>query len=343
MTDALAGRSLSRATRDALDIGRGRLSEAVRQLEPGFTVVTQPGPLAALDEDQLARAGKILEAVSLDKSALASLVAAAPRGPTVLGIGGGVVMDSAKWLAVATASPLVLAPSILSVDACVTNTVAVREHGDVTYQGFVEADRIVLDVDLVRTAPDRLNRAGVGDLLSIHTALWDWAAGDQVGIATFDRAVAQRAAAVLESVEASADEIAQVTDEALRTVLVGYADINDMTVICGHAQMEEGSEHYLAYLLERLTGKSFVHGEVVTLGTVLMSRLQRNNPSLVEGVADRSGVEWRPAQIGLSRRDLTNALGGLKSYVEQAGLPFSVASQRSLDQAAIDELLDGVV
>ena len=77
---------------------------------------------------------------------------------------------------------------------------------------------------------------------------------------------------MLDSLDAVANGVAAVTEEALATLLLGYADVNDMTVQCAHAQMEEGSEHYLAYHLERLTGQSFVHGEVVTLAVVIMSR-----------------------------------------------------------------------
>jgi glycerol-1-phosphate dehydrogenase [NAD(P)+] len=213
----------------------------------------------------------------------------------------------------------------------------------VSYQGFIEADRIVLDVDLVRTAPARLNRAGIGDLLSIHTALWDWASGGRVGAARFDEGVAQLAAAVLGTVDALADEIASVTEEALKAMLVGYADINDMTVASGHAQMEEGSEHYLGYFLEKLTGRAFVHGEIVALGTVLMSRLQGNDPARAQGIADRSGVEWRPAQLRLSRRELTDALRGLQEFVEQSGLPHSVVNERPLDGPTLAELVGDLV
>jgi glycerol-1-phosphate dehydrogenase [NAD(P)+] len=260
----------------------------------------------------------------------------------VLGVGGGVVMDNAKWLAFRTAAPMVLAPSILSVDACVTNTIAVRDGRRVSYEGFVVADQIILDVDIVQRAPERLNRAGAGDLLSIHTAVRDWATGSDKGAARFDAGDARRAVAVLDTLEEVADGVAAVTEEALTTVLLGYTDINDMTVECGHAQMEEGSEHYLAYYLEQLTGISFVHGEVVTLASVLMGRLQRNDPGRVERIADRCGVAWRPAQLSLSREVLVAALTGLAEYVRDTGLPVGSAADLPLDERGAAELIVGL-
>ena len=342
MTKALEGRTLQRPTREVLSFGSGRLSEALLKIKSGFVVVSQSGPLSALGEDALVRAGYVLDASSLDSTSLERLVSAVPRGPTIVGIGGGVVMDSAKWLAFSTGAPLILAPSILSVDACVTNTVAVRENGEVRYRGFVQADQIILDFDLVRSAPERLNRAGVGDLLSIHTALWDWKAGDRSGSAHFDDAVSRQATAILESAEAMAEAIHVVNDDALRAVLIGYANVNDLTVACGHAQMEEGSEHYLAYFVEKLTGRSYVHGELVTLGTILMSYLQDNEPLRIREIADRAGVEWTPVQLELSRQTLDDALVGFKEFAAQSNFPFSVVTEGDLGRGAIETLLDEV-
>jgi len=346
MTNALAGQKLSRPTREVLIVGPAVLPGVLSEIAEGFTLVTQPEPrrsLEMLDDGKvsLSRAGTVLEALDLSRESLEALVAAAtPRG-AVVGVGGGVVMDSAKWLANCLGSSLTLAPSILSVDACVTNTIAVRDDGKVVYKGFVEADRIVLDTEIVRRAPSRLNRAGVGDLLSIHTALFDWAAGETNGGAVVYKGVARLAATVLDRIDALADAIAEVADEALYAVLEGYAEINDLTVAKGHAQMEEGSEHYLAYCLEEMTKRAFVHGEIVTLGTVIMSRLQGNNPERPLSIAERAGVEWHPMQLGLTRADLSTALLRLRDFVMEARLPYSIAN-RPIDEALVEMALDGL-
>ena len=95
-------------------------------------------------------------------------------------------------------TPLLLAPSIISVDASVTNTIALRRAGQVEYVGFVVAEAIIADLDLISRAPARLNRAGVGDLLSIETARVDWALGAKAGRLDFDEDVDAAAAQVLD-------------------------------------------------------------------------------------------------------------------------------------------------
>lgn len=343
MSDGPYGNVLSRPTRDALLVGAGILEQALGEMPDGFVLISQPGPLEHVPAGCIAQAGAIVEAASLDLVALDRLVADAPTPSGVVGIGGGVVMDSAKWLAYRTGAPLLLAPSIISADACVTNSVAVRVGGRVDYRGFVEAQRVVVDVELIATAPARLNRAGVGDLLSIHTALWDWAAGERAGHGTVDQAVAARAAEVLDALEAAAAGVKDMTADALATVITGYAEINDMVMACGHAQMEEGSEHYLGYLLELRTGRSFAHGELVTLGVILMSTLQDNDPARARRIAELSGVRWRPADLEISREVLADALISLHDYVNASGFAYSVANLRALDDGDVDRLLSEVM
>ena len=51
---------------------------------------------------------------------------------------------------------------------------------------------------VVGAAPPALNWAGVGDLLSCYTALWDWEAAAERQGERFDEAVAQRTRALLQ-------------------------------------------------------------------------------------------------------------------------------------------------
>ena len=60
------------------------------------------------------------------------------------------------------------------MDAFVTPAAGIRRGHRVDYVGESSPDPLVIDYDVLRTAPPELNIAGVGDLLSIHTACFDW-------------------------------------------------------------------------------------------------------------------------------------------------------------------------
>jgi glycerol-1-phosphate dehydrogenase [NAD(P)+] len=295
-----------------------------------------------LPQAVIARAVATREAGSLAEADLLALVAGMPDARRVVGVGGGVTMDTAKFVAWKTGLPLLLAPSIVSVDASVTNTVAVRRGGRVEYDGFVVADAIVADLDLIAGAPARLNRAGVGDLLSIHTGRFDWALGARAGRIGLDDAIHAEAGEALEGLLAIADDVAAVTDRALEAILRGYVEVNRMCLAVGHSGPEEGSEHYFAYQAEALTGRSFVHGEIVGLGTVLMAALQDNEADRVAGFLDRCGVAWRPESLGLDRSTLLDILVTLPAFVRQAGLPWSILDEARLDRARAASLLDAL-
>jgi glycerol-1-phosphate dehydrogenase [NAD(P)+] len=340
----LTGQALAGPTRELIRQGPAVLPATLAQLEQGYTLITQPGPhraAADLYQGLFDRAGTVLHAVSLAAPSLDELVARTPPDRPVVGIGGGVVADSAKWAAYQREVPLYVAPSAVSVDASVTNTVAVRDGGGVTYRGFVVPEAVIVDVNLIRTAPAQTNRAGIGDLLSIHTALYDWRLGAAAGQAAVDAEVADAAQGILDRTLALAPELFDGADGALVGLVEGYADINDMTVALGHAQMEEGSEHYLAYLLEQMTSREFVHGEVVTLGTVLLSHWQQNHPDRVMRAAEASGVRWRPAALDLGDELVLQALIDLPRFAVDGGYPYSVVNQRPLDVPAMTELLRG--
>ncbi|MCY7418740.1 MAG: iron-containing alcohol dehydrogenase [Chloroflexi bacterium] len=251
-------------------------------------------------------------------------------------------MDAAKYVAWRRSLPLLLAPSIVSVDAVVTNTIAVRRDGSVVYEGFVVADRIVADLDLIAAAPARFNRAGAGDLLSIHTGRRDWKLGARAGRIAFDEDLDRRAGVVLDVILGLGDEIGQVTDRALEAILRAYAEVNAILLEVGHAGPEEGSEHYFAYHAEAVAGRSFVHGELLSLGTLIMATLQDHEPTRIRGFLEDSRVAWQPAHLGLDRDMLGTILEGLPAFVRQAGLPYSIIDEADLGPAAVEALLEVV-
>ena len=88
---------------------------------------------------------------------------------TVVGIGGGMAIDAAKYVSWKKGWRLVSIPTILSVDAFTTPSVGIRRNHEVVYIGQSSPNPLVIDFGIIRTAPPELNIAGIGDLLSMHT------------------------------------------------------------------------------------------------------------------------------------------------------------------------------
>jgi glycerol-1-phosphate dehydrogenase [NAD(P)+] len=296
-----------------------------------------PDPWALVDAHTRDRAAAVVLVESTNRDVLDLTEVALPPVDAVVGIGGGAAIDAAKYFAWKRGVRVISAPTAVSVDASVTNTIAVREAGSVVYVGFVVPE-VVVDLDLVQRAPRHLNRAGVGDLLSIHTASFDWRLAAAAGEANLDEHAAARAARLLDSLFAAAAAVRDVTDEALSFLVRGYIENNALCLAAGTAQPEEGSEHFWAYHLEYLARRSFVHGELVSLGVVAMSELQGNDPGRVRAFLDAAGVRYQPRDLGIARDHFARSLIDLPGYVRTMGHWHTVVDERPPDAAFVARL-----
>jgi glycerol dehydrogenase-like iron-containing ADH family enzyme len=277
---------------------------------------------------------------TLERRELDTTVAALPPFASVIGLGGGQAIDVAKYLAWARRTPLFQVPTALSVNAPWAHRAAVREDGVVRYVAWAVPEAVYVDFDVIRSAPIDMNRSGVGDILCYHTAHWDWAMARDRGRVEpqwpYDERLVAEADVALRRVVDHAADIHDVNDAGIRALAEslrwGGAAFHNAGWNPRHI---EGAEHFVFYALEYLTRRSFVHGQIVSLGVLLMSDLQDNRPEWIKEVIDRIGVPYRPQQMGITWDQVADALRILAEHVDRAGLWYTVASERPVTEAYI--------
>ena len=331
---------LQRAMHPKVSYGRHIVGETIRAVQTKHgvqevTILTQQEPWNFVCE-QLADLGRkrVIFLQSMEKDELFKMEHDLPTTEIVVGLGGGQAIDAAKYVAWRRNIPLILAPTIVSVDAAVTNTIAIRERQRVRYIGFVVADAIPVDLAVIAQAPRELNRAGIGDLLSIHTALWDWKAnGDG-----YDAAIAQAVNSILVGLEERVEAVAECNEEALRYIMESYVQENTLCLKIGNSRPEEGSEHFLGYNIEFITKQGYIHGQLICLCTYAMARLQDNRPDWVYSLIERAKCPWRLNDLAINRDAFVQALLTLKEYARAEDFPSSVISQRQVTASFAEQV-----
>lgn len=275
---------------------------------------------------------------SVEQSVLDSIADSLPPCDTVVGIGGGQAVDAAKYMSWKKGLRLVTIPTILSVDAFVTEQAGIRNNGQVSYVGKASPDPLIIDYDIIRTAPKALNIAGIGDLLSIHTACFDWQLAQQYGRSEypFSQHVVDCAHAILNEVCKNIDEIRQVTDRGIRILVEGYMNMNTIALPAGHWRFEEGSEHFLFYELEERLHRPFIHGHIVGLGIYLMSRLQENDFERITQIMDDVNLAYFPKDVNVSKESLQASLLNCNTFVEQREFWFSILNIKEITEEWTD-------
>ena len=298
----------------------------------------EPWETVQLQFPQPPRAAVVPE--SMEQRILEKQIDGMPVANTVFGVGGGSACDAAKMYSYRKGARLVLVPTVLSVDAPYTKAVGVRVNHCVRYVGEVFPEHFLVDFDILRQSPKRLNRAGIGDVLSIFTALPDWRLGrDQQGEA-YEEGIAGESQNLLHRLFAGADDIRECNEQGLKLISELYVGEVALCELVGNSRPEEGSEHYFAYALESITRKSYIHGELIAFSVLLAALYQDQD---VDGVLDflrRVDVVYLPEQIGVSWDEVERALLSLPEFLgRESQLLYGVFHHKAMDHSAAGELI----
>lgn len=277
---------------------------------------------------------------SLELNRLEELVRSLPEASSVIGIGGGRAMDVAKFIAWRKKLTLFQVPTIISTNAPFTHRCAVRIKGVVRYIGWAVPEVVYVDYDIIRSAPPYLNRAGVGDVFCIHTALYDWKLATERGkekLWPWDEELASEARRVLQTVREKTREIYNVSNIGIKTLMEAHRWTGASYHNSGwNPRHIEGCEHFFFYTLEYLTGKAFIHGEPVCLGIVFISLLQGNDPEGIWKSIKEAGVRVCPEDMNITWTDAVKALKETRRYAEEHKLFYTTINERDVTDDIIE-------
>ena len=266
-----------------------------------FAVVTTPSPWS-MAGPLMPRPKAVVIARDLQRSSLSKMCEQVRGAEMIVGIGSGISMDAAKYLAKAEGAALAQVLTTSSNNACFTRTAWTFDGpARVAERGIPIPRHLVLDLDLLERAPAQLNRSGAAEILCSQTALFDWRLAHLAGVdVQWDEALRASTQAELNRLDDYAAAIGENDlDAFVRIIEVGAFFAAGFT---SHprARFNAGSEHVLAWALEELGGARLIHGEAVSLSILLMAHMQSNDPGRAARIIRAAGIRYRPHDLGLT-------------------------------------------
>jgi len=213
---------------------------------------------------------------------------------------------------------------------------ALRDKGGVRYEGDAVPEMVYVDFELFRAAPRSMVTSGIGDVLSCHTAWFDWKFAADQGRDEFgwNEDMPKISEMYLDELFDCAPGIAELSDDGLQRLMELHRDIGWRCHEMKHARFEEGSEHFFAYTFEEVTGRTILHGELVSMGVLIMSYFQNNNHERARETIARANTRHRLEELGVTKDEVLESLRRLPSFTVEQKHWYSHA--RMIDPAKIN-------
>ncbi|MFF3561523.1 iron-containing alcohol dehydrogenase family protein [Streptomyces sp. NPDC002574] len=231
------------------------------------------------------------------------------RYDAVVALGGGKIIDAAKYAAARVGLPVVAVATNLAHDGlCSPVSTLDNDNGRGSY-GVPSPIAMVIDLDVIREAPVRFVRSGIGDAISNISCIADWELSHRETGEPIDGLAAAMARTAGESVlrhpsGIGDDEFLTVLAEAL--VLTGIA-----MSISGDSRPASGACHEISHALDLLhPRRAAAHGEQVGIGAAFAMFLRgaEEQAGLFAQTLRNHGLPVTPGEIGFTEDEFVKAV-----------------------------------
>lgn len=241
----------------------------------------------------------ILEYQELDTVRLEDLTSLAFSMPAktqaVIGIGGGKVIDGAKYCGFLRNLPFISIPTSASSDGFSSASASLLVEGRRKSVPAKLAYGIVVDTRIIRSAPEKFLYSGIGDMVSKITALYDWIFEEEHGYGKVNSFVRTPFTSIQD-------------DLFLKELLDSLAMSGIANEIAGSSAPTSGSEHLISHALDKMLEHPQLHGIQVGIATYLMSVVQDHRYRRVDTIFMQTGFWDYVKTLDLRREDFEKAV-----------------------------------
>jgi len=257
----------------------------------------------------------------------------------ILGVGGGKSIDVAKMVAYKLNKPFISVPTSPSHDGISSQFVSIKDSRYAYSIPTKPPLAIIVDIEVVHTAPRRLIASGFGDAIAKITAVKDWQlARDRVGEYYGDYA-ANLALLGAKIVMKHASGIGRGKVESIRVLVEALISDGVAAGIAGSSRPCSGSEHLFSHALDMFSTEHALHGEQCGVGTIIMSYLHGLDHNRIKRALRKAGAPTTAEELGISENNLITALIKAKEVRPDR---YTILNEIEIDKKKAREILTSV-
>ncbi|HEY5562161.1 MAG TPA: iron-containing alcohol dehydrogenase family protein [Clostridiaceae bacterium] len=225
----------------------------------------------------------------------------------LIGIGGGKVIDVVKYMSFLRKLPFISIPTSTSNDGFSSANASLLLDGKRLSFPSKTPFGIIVDIEVLKGAPDKFIYSGIGDLVSNITALYDWKFEEENGRTVTDAFAVMISKKAVNSFVRT--EFKGIKEDFFLKELVDSLILNGIAMeIAQDSAPASGSEHLISHALDHILKEPFLHGIQVGLGTYVMSHVQDHRFNRVYDVLSKTGFFTYTKTLNLKREDFRRAI-----------------------------------
>ena len=205
----------------------------------------------------------------------------------IIGVGSGVINDIGKILSAVSQKPYIIVGTAPSMDGYASATSSMTRDGLKISLPSRGADIIIGDTDILRRAPLKMMKAGLGDMLAKYVSICEWRIAKIVAGEYYCEEIAQLIRSAVQRCVENAAGLLKREEAAVQAVFEGLVIGGVAMNYAGLSRPASGVEHYISHVLD-MRGAEFgtpveLHGIQCAVGTritvQLYQKLKKTLPS----------------------------------------------------------------
>lgn len=225
----------------------------------------------------------------------------------LIGIGGGKVIDAVKYMSFLKHLPFISIPTSTSNDGFASNGASLMVKGKRLSLHAKPPYGIIVDIDVIKGAPDKFIYSGIGDLVSNITALYDWKFEAEHGKVIMDDFASMISKKAVNSFVRT--EFKSIKDDLFLKELVDSLALNGISMeIASDSSPASGSEHLISHALDKFVEVPQLHGIQVGIATYIMSKVQNHRSERIKKILNDTGFFNYVKTLSLKKSDFIKAI-----------------------------------